>query len=129
MEKTFTGIISQDGNLKLYDTAVFKAFLGTQKNKRVFVTLQTEEPTATRFTINYFIKVVCCAFVEIFKSQYGEHVNEKIASERLRSWCPVPRKPNDDLVDVEEMTQEELNYLIKHSKMIASEQFDYYIPD
>jgi len=128
MEKTFSGIVSQDGTLKLYDSAVFKAFLGTIRNERVLITISKEDPVSSKFAQNYFVKVVCASFVEIFRTQYGEHVSEEVASERLRSWCPITRR-KDGLVPVEELSQEDINYLIKHSKMIASEQFDFYIHD
>ena len=129
MEKTFTGIISEAGKLKIYESGVFSAFVATQKNKRVFITLQTEEPTATKFTIIYWQKVVCASFVEIFKSHYGEYNTVEVVSQRLREWCPVAKDEAGEVIPLEEMTQEQLNYLIKHSKMIASTEFDYYIPD
>jgi len=128
MEKTFTGIVSEEGKLKIYDSAGFAGFIGSKKNERVLITIQTEDGKATVFTQNYFYKVVCTAFIEIFKKNYGEHTSEEIVSERLRKFCPVPRK-NGEILEVEKMSQDELNYLIKHSKLIASEEFDFYIAD
>lgn len=128
MKKSFHGIVSADGKLKIYDTTSFNGFLGEQKGKRILISLETEDSKATIFTQNYFRKVICGEFIEIFKKQYGEHTSEEIASMRLRLWCPVPRKEGN-LVELEEMSQEELAYLIKHSKMIASKEFDHYIND
>lgn len=124
MEKTFKGIISNDGKLKIYDTAGFSAHIGEQKGKHVLISIITEDPASSIFSINYFKLVVCKVFQEIFKREYGEFADIDTVVSRLQSWCPAGRKENGDIIPLEKYSQEELNYLIKHSKFLAAKEFD-----
>lgn len=128
MEASFKGIISADGKLKIYDKAGFQRHCEEQKEKGVIISIITEDTAGSIFSATYFKKVVCGHFRKIFQEHYGEINSEEVISLRLRSWCPACRDKNDVKL-LEDMTQEEINYLIKHSKMIAANEFDYYIPD
>lgn len=128
MEKAFKGLIDKDGNLKIHNAKHFKAFLQEQKTKGVIISIQTEDPKASSFSRIYFESVICLEFVKIFRKQFAEHTTKEIASHRLRSWF-APCRVGDEIRDLADLTQEEMNGLIQHSKFIASKEFDHYIED
>lgn len=128
MEKSFRGLIDKDGHLKIFDMRHFKAFLGEQAGKGVIISLKTEDPKASVFMKSYFLSVVCAEFVKIFRRDYGEFQNLETVSERLRSWFP-PCRVGDVLRGLDDLSQDELIGLIKHSKYIAATEFDYQIQD
>ncbi len=128
MEKNFSGIVSADGRLKIYEKSDFEAYCGKIKGSRVIISLITEDLNASIFSKIYFEKVICVHFLEIFKEKYGERTNTEIISERLRNWCPVTVK-DGEIRPIEDLNQADMNELIKHSKFIAGSEFDYFIPD
>lgn len=128
MEKSFRGLIDKDGHLKIFDMRHFKAFLGEQAGKGVIISLKTEDPKASVFSKSYFVSVVCAEFVKIFRREYGEFENTETISVRLRSWFP-PCRTKQGIRDLDDLSQDELSGLIKHSKHIAATEFDYQIPD
>jgi len=128
MEKSFRGLIDKDGHLKIFDMKHFKAFIREQTGKGVILSLKTEDPKSSRFSQNYFVSVICAEFIKIFRREYGEFTNTDIVSLRLRSWFPPCRNGND-LRELEELSQDEMNGLIKNSKDIAAAEFYHEIPD
>jgi len=129
MEKSFKGIVTTEGKLKIYDLASFNAHLGTEKGKGVIITLITEDPKSSIYSQNYFRMVICVEFVKIFKAEFNENITKEIAGERLKSWCPLGRDENGEIQELEKYSQPDLNELIRNSKYIASHEFDYFIKD
>jgi hypothetical protein len=123
MQKGFRGLIDDKGNLKFHNMTDFKSFLGQHKSKDVIISLILEDSPASKFSINYFLFVVCVEFVKIFKEHYGEVTTKEVIASRLMSWCPVTK----DCEDLESLSQEQMNELIKNSKFIANKEFDYNI--
>jgi hypothetical protein len=124
MIKSFKGIVNDKGELKIFDNASFKAYIGEIKPRRVIISIEVEDPKSSVFSKNYYYAVICPAFIEIFKREYGEHNSKESVTETLLSWCPATQGKK-----LEELSQDDLNGLIKYAKMIAGKEFDYYIND
>lgn len=128
MEKAFKGSIDKDGNFKLRDAKAFKSFLEQHKSTDMIVSIHLADSPASKFSINYFMHIICLEYIQIFKIHLNEFTTKEKISYTLRSWTPVCIKDNE-VLELEDLSQEQLNELIRNSKYIASKEFDYFISD